>query len=190
MKFLKKICLTIFSTIVLIISILLLLMAFSVIDVSVFSILISRALLSANGEYILIAVCVVLTLLAVWCLFFSDDSSKRGKHSGIELENSDGRLLITKGTLEGLVKGVIKNFPSVEDSDTEVLIDRENNVTINVTISVIDGAIIKDISSKLQNDIKTIVKKSTDLELERVNIVVNKVEREEPKVEKNNAIDD
>ncbi len=187
MKILKKVCLTIFATIVLIISILLLLIAFNIMDSNVFGILISKVLLSQEGTYALVGVSVVLILLAMWCLFFCEENNKNGKNSGIELENSDGRLLITKNTLQDLVKGVINNFPSIEDSEANVLIDRENNVTIDVTITVSDGAIIKDVSSKLQNDIKSIVRKSTDLELDKVNIVVKKVEKEE---KSKNSVDD
>ena len=49
MKILKKVCLTIFATIVLIISILLLLIAFNIMDSNVFGILISKVLLSQEG---------------------------------------------------------------------------------------------------------------------------------------------
>lgn len=190
MKILKKVCLTVFATIVLIISILLLLIAFNIMEPNVFGILISKALLSQESTYILIGVCVILVLLSMWCLFFGEENNKNGKNSGIELENGDGRLLITKNTLQDLVKGVISNFPSIEDSEANVVIDRENNVTIDVTITVSDGTIIKDVSSKLQNDIKDVVRKSTDLELDKVNIVVKKVEKEDKNAKKENSIDD
>lgn len=180
MKFFKKLGLVVFSTIVLIISILLLLVAFNAMEPTIFGVLISKTLLTQKGTYILIGVCIVLIILAIYCLFFGeDDSTNKGKNSGIELENSDGRLLITKGTIEGLVAGVIANFPSIQSYDTDVIIDKENNVSIDLEIVVEEGTTIKDVSAKLQNDIKSIIKKSTDLEIDKVNIVVEKVQKEE-----------
>ena len=41
------------------------------------------------------------------------------------------------------------------------------------------GTIIKDISSKLQNDIKSSIKKATDLEIKAINIKVNDTTKEE-----------
>ena len=190
MKIFKKICLTIFATIVLIISLLLLLISFNIMEPTIFGILISKILLSQKGTFILIGICIVLILLTIWCLFFSDENAKDDNDSGIELENSDGRLLITKNTLNDMVKGVISNFPSIENSEIKVIIDKENNVIINAEITVVDGTIIKDVSSKLQNEIKSVVKKSTDLELDRVNIVVKKVQKDEKKVKSENGVDD
>jgi uncharacterized alkaline shock family protein YloU len=183
MKFFKKLGLVVFSTITLIISILLLLIAFNILEPTIFGVLISKALLTQKGTYILVGVCIVLVLLAIWCLFFGEDDSesyRKSKNAGIELENSDGRLLITKSTIEGLAYGVINKFASVLSSDVDVIIDKENNVSIDVEITVEEGTTIKDVSSKMQNEIKDVVKKSTDLELDKVNIIVKRVVEDAP----------
>lgn len=193
MKFFKKLGLMVFSTIVLILSIILLLISFNVIQPTIFGILITKALQSQNGTYALIGVSIVLILLSFLCLFFDDgDEVKRGKNAGIELENSDGRLLITKNTIIGLVNGVISKFPQIQDSDVDVIIDKDNNVSIDVEIIVDEDATIKEVSSKMQNEIKEVVKNSTDLEIDKVNIIVKKVEsnNDEKSTEKSSKAND
>ena len=57
-----------------------------------------------------------------------------------------------------------------------VLITKENNIVINVSIDVTKGTIIKDTSSRLQIKIKKAVKDATDLDIESVNVRVRNVE--------------
>lgn len=183
MKFLDKLGLVINSTIVLILSIILILMGFGFVNPNIFTNIISKLLYyTENGKYILIGVSALLSLLAIRCLFFSD--LEKEKYSGIEMENNDGKLLITEDTLEDIVDGVVQKFPSIVSADPEVEVDGENDVSINVSINVKQGAVIKEITSKLQNDIKKAIKDGTDLELKDVNITVKElkpVEKEENK---------
>ncbi len=183
MKFLDKLGLVINSTIVLILSIILILIGFDVVNPNIFTNAIARVLYyTENGKYILIGVSAVLTLLAIRCLFFSD--LEKEKYSGIEMENDDGKLLITDDTLEDIVDGVVQKFPSIVSADPEVEVDGENDVSINVVINVKQGSVIKEITSKLQNDIKEAIKNGTDLEIKDVNITVKElkpVEKEENK---------
>ena len=75
MKFLEKLSLVIFSIIVLVLSVILVLIGFNFVEQSVFSILISKVMMSAQGTYIMIGICVVLIMLAIKCLFFSDSTA-------------------------------------------------------------------------------------------------------------------
>lgn len=187
MKFLDRVGLAIFSMIVLIISVLLMLMGFNFIEPTIFSVLISKVLMNQQATYTLIGVSVVLILLAIKCLFFRSESKDKKKPSeqGILLENADGKLLITRNTLENLVDSVVEQFNEVEKYDTDVDIDKQNNVVINVAIEVAEGTVIKNLSSELQTKIKESVKSATDLELSAVDIEIHKVElkKEETKNE-------
>lgn len=173
MKFLDRLGLSLFSILTLTLSIVTLLMGFGVINPSVFSVLMEKVLVTQNGTYILIGVSIVLILLAIRCLFFSPDYSKKaGSDSGILMQNNDGRLLITKSTIEDIVAGVINNMKKINSASTNVVIDNDNNVLINVSLELVEGAIIKDVSSELQTRIKKSIKEATDLDLKAVNIEV------------------
>lgn len=178
MKFLEKVSLVLFSIIVLILSVILVLIGFNFVEQSVFSILISRVMMSAQGTYIMIGICVVLIMLAVKCLFFSDSTALKREKSedGVLLQNEDGKLLITRNTLVNLVNSILNKYSEIEDAETNVKIDKENNVSIDVALDVTEGTVLKNLSSKLQNEIKDCIRKATDLEINTVNIEIHNVE--------------
>ena len=111
--------------------------------------------LSSN---IMLGLSIVFILLAIKCIFF-DSSSKQeiDYKNGILLENSDGKLLITKDTIENLVNSVVKGFDSAENVTTRVELDNENNVTVFVNLSVKENAVIKELSTNLQTKIKMMI---------------------------------
>lgn len=185
MKFLERLGLAVFSMIVLTISIVLILIGAGFIEPTIFSILITKIVTVQNYTYILYGVCGILALLAIKCLFFTNpiDDEDNYDEEGIQLQNEDGTLLITKTTLCNIVDGVVMEIPKVHTSQTNVIIDKEGNVSLDVIINVANGVTIKDVSSKLQSKIKKTVKDSTDLELKFVNIQVINVQIEDEKVE-------
>ena len=182
MKFLDKLGLAIFSLITLILSILVCLITFGWIDVSIISVGLTNAVASQNGMYITIGISVILVLLSIKCLFFPSYERRSQKYDdddeGILLQNDNGKLLITKGTIKNLVNGTVDDFKNVDGANTEIALDENNDVHVNLEINVQKETIIKDVTTKLQNKIKENVKKATDLEVKEVNIKINDVERE------------
>ena len=177
MKFLEKLGLALFSLIVLVISIVLCLIAFGWMDSTIFSILIGKVLLSSTYTYIMIGVCVLLILLAIRCIFFTDSKEESEESDdGILLQNEDGRLLITVETLKNMTQGVINSFSNITDSLIGVTITKDNNIVISVSIDVTKGTIIKDTSSRLQIKVKKAIKDATDLDIDSVNVRVRNVE--------------
>lgn len=174
MKILDRLGLALFSMLILVISIVLILIGFGFVDASIFSILVGKALISQEGTYIMIGVSVVLVLLSLRCLFFGQDSME-GSEEGIMLQNNDGKLLITKTTLENLVEGVVAEFPSIDNAETDVKFDKDSNIIISIVIDVKDGTVIKELSSKLQSRVKKGIKDATNLELESVDIEIQNV---------------
>lgn len=187
MKFLDKLGLIIFSMIGLVLAILVFIISFGWMEPTIFGILLGKALATQTGTYITIGVSAFLILLGTKCLFFSSTmTSKDKKKDGILLENEDGKLLITKSTIENIVEGVSKEYPSIQNIRTDVKMDKNNNVSIDSTIDVTEGAVIKDVTSKLQANIKKRIKIDTDLEINQVNINVVNVALKPKKEETNN----
>lgn len=187
MKFLDKLGLAIFSLVILILSILVCLISFGWIDVSIITVALTNALSTTNGLYIILGVSIVLVLLSIKCLFFPSygkNKSLSDDSEGILLQNDSGKLLITKETIKNLVSGIVEEFKDIEGAESDVEIDNNNDVYVNLSINVYKGTIIKDVSTKLQNNIKTSIKKATDLEIKAINIKVNDIEREETEEEK------
>lgn len=177
MKIIDKIGLALFSTLIFIMAIISCLMIFGWLDVDWVFGIVDAAVHEQVTSNILLALNVIFILLAIKCIFFESGSKKDMDYkNGVLLENSDGKLLITKDTLENLVNGIVKGFDSAENVTTKVELDKENNVRIFVNLSVKENAIIKELSTNLQTKIKTTIKKTSDLDVKEVNIKVKDIE--------------
>ena len=164
MKKLEKLSLILFSTIMLIISVVLCLTIFGWLDYRFVEDALEVAIKNEVTSNILLVLSIIFILLAIKCIFF--DSSAKDKEEykkGILLENSNGKLLITRETIENLVNGVVKGFDSAEDVTTKIELDKENNLSVFVNLTVKENAVIKELSTNLQNKIKDTIKKASDL---------------------------
>lgn len=183
MKIIDKFTLKIFSFIMLIISIVLFMISIQILQESIFGVLISRLFtLVTAGRTILVIVSIILFLLSVKSLFFTY-SRKNGDYeddvndeiendTGILLENDDGRVLITRRTIRSLVNSVILRTDEIMDAKIIVDINADNEVSVKLAIDVVQGVVIKDVTSKVQSDIKNTVKTTTDITIKFVDIDV------------------
>lgn len=183
MKFLDRLALAVFSIIIFVLAVLLCLLMLGWFDVE----LVEGALqyLKSNeiATNITIGVSVVLLLLALKLMFF-DSYSRETEQSreGILLENDNGKLLVSRDTLENLTTSVAKGIGSVENVVSRVILDKENNLIIFVNLFVKAEAIIKDVSSSLQEKIKSTVKDSLGLDVKEVNIKIKNITEEKKTV--------
>ena len=176
MKVIEKITLIIYSNIMLILSIILCLLIFGWLDMGVVGNVIKNCITTDPGSKIILGVSIVFILLSIRCIFFDPTSKDEIKDKqGVLLENSNGKLMISKETIENLVESVAKGFKEAESITTMVELDKENNVSIFANLVVSSDAIIKELSADLQNKIKERVKMATDLDVKEVNITVKKV---------------
>ena len=176
MKFIEKITLIIYSNIMLILSIILCLLVFGWLDIGIVGEIVKNCITTEPGSKITLGVSVLFILLSIRCIFFDPTSKQEIKEKqGVLLENSNGKLMISKETIENLVESVAKDFKEAESITTRVELDKENNVSIFANLVVSADAVIKDLSADLQNKIKERVKLATDLEVKEVNITVKKV---------------
>ncbi len=178
MKFLDRIGLALFSSLILMLSIIMCFMVFGWLDLDFVFTIVSKVLDNQVYSNIILALSVIFILLSIKCIFFESGASKDeiDYKNGILLENADGKLLITRETLENLVNSVVKGFDSAENVTTKVELDKENNVKVYVNLTVKENAIIKELSTNLQSKIKTTIKRTSDLEVKEVNIKVKGIE--------------
>ena len=168
MKILDRTGLAIFSTIVLIISIVMCMIIFDWVSINTVTGIVSRTLNYGVGSKIVLGISIAFILLAIKCIFFSSSNKEKS-------ENSDGKLLITKDTLENLVNTIVKSFDGAENAVARIELDNENNLKVFVNISVKENAVIKELSSNIQARIKEAIKTTSDLDVKEVNIKVKDV---------------
>lgn len=182
MKVIEKISLVVFANLLLILSIIVCLLVFGWLKVEFVSGIVAAILNDSVSSNILLGVAIVIILLAIKCIFF-DGSDKEKQKEGILLENNEGKLLISKETLESLIASVAKGFEGAENVNSKVFLDKENNVTVYVTLFIHPDAVIKDLSSNLQAKIKEAIKTTSGLDVKEVNIRVKNIAPEKLNIE-------
>ena len=150
MKFLDKLALKIFSLIIFVLGIGIILIMTGVLPLD--AVLEEVTVLTDLGEdgiKIAIGVLAVLMLLALKGLFFTSKPQDNGKN-GIILENTSGKLVISKESLENLISSVTKEIPGADTVASKTILDKDRNLIVYVTAVVSKEVMIKDISNELQ----------------------------------------
>ncbi len=179
MKIIEKIALIIYSNLVLIISIIACLLIFGWLDIDIVQSLIKTLIISETSSKVILGISILFILLSIRCIFFDPTSKKELKDKqGVLLANDNGKLMISKETIENLVEAVTKEYKMAKEVTSRVEVDKENNINIFVNLVIGEDTIIKDLSVNLQNQIKDKVKQTTDLEVKEVNITIKKVVQE------------
>ncbi len=183
MKGLDRFNLILFSIIILVLSILGCFLQFGWINIDLATDGISFLLENTVASNITLGLAIVLILLSVKSIFFNSYASESQGKDGILLENDNGKLLVSRDTIESLTNTVIRSFDSAETIMTKVEVDEESHIKIYITLSVHPDAVIKDLSAKLQSNVKEAIKKSLDLDVTEVNIRVKNISvKKEPQI--------
>ena len=164
MKTLDRIALALFSSLILIMSVVLCLAIFGWIDTDLLGNLFYLAITDSITSKILLGLAIIFILLAIKCIFFDSTSKEQ-----VDYKN-------------GILLAVVKGFDSAEEVTTKIDLDKENNLTVNVNLVVKENAVIKELTSNLQTKIKEAVKKSSDLEVKEVNVKVKNIEPVKPEI--------
>ena len=184
MKLIDKFNLVLFSIIILTISLIICVLGFGWLDFNQAIDGITYVITNDTGSKVVIGVSIVLILLAIKSIFFNSFSKeKMQSKEGILLENDNGKLLVSRDTIESLTNAVVKSFETAENAMTKVEVDEESKVKIYITLFVHPDAVIKELSTKLQTNVKDTIKKSLDLDVTEVNIrVKNIAAKKEPNI--------
>lgn len=173
MKFLERFTLIVYSFIILLISVVLSLLIFNWIDFDVVMEMLKALVTGDLSSKITLGVSIVFILLSIKCMFFDEKSKERVKETqGILLKNENGQLMISKESIDNMVKNAVASFDKVKQCNTKIDVNSENQLRITLFLVVGENVIIKELASSLQKKIKEEVKKISDLEVEEVNVKV------------------
>ncbi len=177
MKVLDKIALVVFSTVILIESIIVAVLIFGWLDVNSIGVFLNYLVKDSTASNITLGIVVVFLLLAIKAIFFTSETKKEDDNfeNGVLLQNENGKLLISKDTIQNLVNGVVAKFTSAQNVSSQVILGKDNGVNVEVMLYVTQEAVIKELSNNLQIKIKETVKKSLDLDVKEVNIKVKNI---------------
>lgn len=175
MKLIEKIILVIYSIIILILSCVMCLLIFRWINPETVNSFIFQLINSAFFSIVTLIFSIIFVLMSIKCIFFLSKKSDHYKDN-ILLKNDDGKLVITKQTIENIVGNIINGFPGLNEPNIKAMFDKENNIIINITILVRENVEIQELSSNIREKVKAIIKKSSGLNVKEVNIKVKNME--------------
>lgn len=181
MKFLEKFALTVYSYIVLILAVVMCFLVFNWLDIEIVTKTITTLVQGDISSKIILIISAVFILLSIKCIFFDSETEEKIKESqGILLKNENGQLLITKETLDNMIKSVVYKFDNIEECTPKILVDEQNEISITLQVIVKDDVIIKDLANSLQTKVKEEMKKTSDLDVKNVNIkIINMSKKQE-----------
>ena len=174
MKKLDKVILALFSVLMFLQSILAICIIAGFVRIETVTAFATMAFSGEQTTKIILGLEIVCLLCSIKCIFF-DSSEKENKAQGVLMQNDNGKLLISKPTIEKIVKSVVKDFASVEDVSVDIDLDTVNNLIVNVNLVVGKDVIIKEITLNMQNKIKEAIKKTSDLEVKEVNVKIKNI---------------
>ena len=177
MKKISKLVLVVFSVIILLIGVAVNLLIVGWLDYETAFSLIRRALSESPSNKIILIFTELSMLFAILCIFLDSSSKGENKSSGrdVLMQNDNGKLLISKPTIENIVISVVKEFNSVQDISVKIDMDNLNNLIVNVNLSVTQNVIIKELTVNMQNKIKEAIKRTSDLEVKQVNVRIKDI---------------
>lgn len=176
MKTLDKIALVLFSCVILIVSVIFCLVIFGWINLDIITLYVKHGLANPVITNVTLGVLTVFILLAIKGIFFTSDSKDESSiENGILIQNENGKLLISKDTIQNLVSGVVKEVEGAKDVSSKVLLSKDGNINVDVVLFVSQDVIIKDLSNSLQLKIKELLKKSMDVDIKEVNIKIKNI---------------
>lgn len=173
MKFLERFALIVYSYIILIIAVVLSLLIFNWVNFETISEMLEALITGTITSKITLVVSVICILLSIKCIFFDEKSKERLKEAqGILLKNENGELMISKDSIENMVKNAVAGFENVKDCNTKIDVNSENQIMITLYVVVNENVIIKDLATNLQTKVKEEVKNISDLDVQEVNVKV------------------
>ena len=175
----SKLVLVVFSVLILLLGVIINLLIAGWLDFSMASKFLERVLAESPANKIILAITEISMLFAVICIF-ADSSTKETKNGrDVLMQNDNGRLMISRETIENIVESVVNDFQGAQQAVTKIALDNENNVAVFVDLTVTKDVIIKELTINMQNKIKDAIKKTSDLEVSQVNVRIKNIISEE-----------
>ena len=172
-----KFLLKIFSLIIIIMSIFLILYSTQMIgDVTILKQIGSWLVVN---KYVGLSVGGVLALLGLIGLFSASDSQESLK-SGLAIKTEKGTVYITKDTFESIILGVTRGYVELKNVKVDIQMD-EDGVVANVYTMILPDTVVPTLTAKLQENIKSSIKKQTTIEIKEANIKIKGVYFEQQK---------
>lgn len=171
MRGFEKFILCVFSVIMIVLSVFVILVSTGMIQIGdLYQVAVN--FLTANK----VAVLVVGAIVSLFGLIglFSTSGSEEDSRSGLAIKNESGTVFLNRDTFETMIISVARNYPELVNPKVDVNISEEG-VKANVYAMILPDTVVPTLTEKLQENIKSTVKKQTTIEIKEANIKIKGV---------------
>ncbi len=128
-----------------------------------------------NDAYkaIVLSSAVLVVLAGLKVTVFTSSLSKSSQKS-IMVDTPHGKIQINQDTIENVAKNVIKDYDAIKDVHTSMT-KAKNGINMYMMISVYQNTNIKEVITRVQNDVKKQIESTTSVIVRNVDVKIKNV---------------
>ena len=171
MRGFEKFILCIFSVVMIVLSVFIILIATGMIQVGdLYQVAVNFLIANKVAVLVVGAIVSLLGLIGLFSTSGNEDDSR----SGLAIKNESGTVFLNRDTFETMIMSVAKNYPELVNPKVDVSISEEG-VKANLYAMILPETVVPTLTEKLQDNIKSTVKKQTTIEIKEANIKIKGV---------------
>lgn len=171
MRGFEKFILCIFSVVMIVLSVFTILIATGMIQVGdLYQVAVNFLIANKVAVLVVGAIVSLLGLIGLFSTSGNEDDSR----SGLAIKNESGTVFLNRDTFETMIMSVAKNYPELVNPKVDVSISEEG-VKANLYAMILPETVVPTLTEKLQDNIKSTVKKQTTIEIKEANIKIKGV---------------
>ncbi|MBQ9279807.1 MAG: alkaline shock response membrane anchor protein AmaP [Clostridia bacterium] len=173
MRFIDRLISFLFDIAVIVLAFAVIMVMTNVIGYSVIEGLLKDYVFNFDYQIIIISIAVVVILLGLKITVFSSVLSSETKER-IFVDTPHGKIQINQETIEGIAKNVIKNYEQVKDVQARMA-KAKKGINMYMVLQVYENTNIKDIVTRVQNDVKSQIVNATSIDVKNVDVRIKNV---------------
>ena len=171
MRGFEKFILCIFSVVMIVLSVFIILIATGMIQVGdLYQVAVNFLIANKVAVLVVGAIVSLLGLIGLFSTSGNEDDSR----SGLAIKNESGTVFLNRDTFETMIMSVAKNYPELVNPKVDVNISEEG-VKANLYAMILPETVVPTLTEKLQENIKSTVKKQTTIDISEANIKIKGV---------------
>lgn len=173
MRFLDKLISFIFNLFVIVLAVAVLLVVIDVVNYPVIDGLLRDYVFNIDYRAIVLSAAILVILAGLKITIFSSALSNTSQKS-IMVDTAHGKIQINQDTIENVAKSVIKDYDSIRDVHTRMT-KAKNGINMYMMLSVYQNTNIKEVVTKVQDDVKKQIEATTSVIVRNVDVKIKNV---------------
>lgn len=173
MRFLDKLISFIFNVFVIVVAVSIILVLTGFVHTPVIFGLLNDYLFNDAYKAIVLSSSILVVLAGLKITVFASSLSKTSQKS-IMVDTPHGKIQINQDTIENVAKNVIKDYDAVKDVHTRMT-KAKNGINMYMMLSVYQNTNIKDVVTRVQNDVKRQIESTTSVIVRNVDVKIKNV---------------